>query len=173
MCCLVAWCTILTEAAYGTGTDLLWEQIANNGSAVVDSWTLHQSHHGPFPLNPAVVPAPPPPPPTPPAGPPAGKQWKCWAGTGIHDALLPQCIDKDFVSNVHGLSRCQQVGDTADRAVAISWGANTTEAEIEAVKSNNTDVHCHGKCSRSLCVFFRSLREAAAQCSSGQRRLPT
>ena len=42
-------------------TDLEWQQVRNNDSAVVDSWTIHQDHHGgPFP--------PPPPAPADPAG---------------------------------------------------------------------------------------------------------
>ena len=27
-------------------TDLSWEQVANNGSAIIDSWTIHQEQHG-------------------------------------------------------------------------------------------------------------------------------
>ena len=44
-------------------TDLKWEQISNKDSTIIDSWTLHQEKHGPFPT---PAPSPPPPPiPTP------------------------------------------------------------------------------------------------------------
>ena len=31
-------------------SDLLWEQISNKDSSVVDTWTVHQDKHGPFPI---------------------------------------------------------------------------------------------------------------------------
>jgi hypothetical protein len=47
-------------------TDLLWEQISNKDSSIIDSWTLHQENHGRFPIPPSPPPPPPPPPmPTP------------------------------------------------------------------------------------------------------------
>ena len=33
-------------------TDLLWEQISNKDSSVIDSWTVHQDKHGQFPIPP-------------------------------------------------------------------------------------------------------------------------
>ena len=30
-------------------TDLLWEQISNKDSSVIDTWTVHQDKHGRFP----------------------------------------------------------------------------------------------------------------------------
>ena len=47
-------------------TDLLWEQISNKDSSVIDSWTVHQAKHGPFPIPAPPPPPPPPPPPSPP-----------------------------------------------------------------------------------------------------------
>jgi hypothetical protein len=46
-------------------TDLLWEQVSNEaGSAVIDSWVVHQDNHGKFPP-PGPTPPPTPAPPTP------------------------------------------------------------------------------------------------------------
>ena len=40
------------EARLGrcNASDLLWEQISNKDSSVVDTWTVHQDKHGPFPI---------------------------------------------------------------------------------------------------------------------------
>jgi hypothetical protein len=37
-----------TRLTVHNATDLLWEQVLNVDSSVVDSWTVHQEQHGPF-----------------------------------------------------------------------------------------------------------------------------
>jgi len=39
-----------TRLTVYNATDLLWEQISNKDNSIVDSWTIHQDKHGPFPL---------------------------------------------------------------------------------------------------------------------------
>eukprot|EP01047_Picozoa_sp_COSAG01_P065129 COSAG01_NODE_8745_length_2674_cov_2.404660_2_plen_96_part_00 len=38
-----------TRLTVYNATDLLWEQVSNKDSSVIDSWTVHQDHHGKFP----------------------------------------------------------------------------------------------------------------------------
>lgn len=42
-----------TRLTVYNATDLLWEQISNKDSSVVDSWTVHQDKHGQFPIPPS------------------------------------------------------------------------------------------------------------------------
>jgi hypothetical protein len=39
-----------TRLTVYNSTDLLWEQISNKDSSVVDTWTVHQDKHGQFPI---------------------------------------------------------------------------------------------------------------------------
>ncbi len=38
-----------TRLTVHNATDLLWEQISNKDSSIIDSWTIHQDNHGKFP----------------------------------------------------------------------------------------------------------------------------
>jgi hypothetical protein len=119
-----------TRLTIDNSTDLLWEQIANNGSAVVDSWTLHQSRHGPFPAHPAVVPAPPPPPPPPPSPPtpaPAGMAWDCHANMTIGG--LKHLKGTDLTNGFTGLSSCESACVKTKGCSVMMWHAE--------------DMHCH------------------------------
>lgn len=37
-----------TRITMHNATDLLWEQYSNKDGTLIDSWTIHQDHHGPF-----------------------------------------------------------------------------------------------------------------------------
>ena len=52
-------CTLCVNKPYSytrltafNATDLLWEQVDNSDSSVIDSWTMHQDTHGKFPIPP-------------------------------------------------------------------------------------------------------------------------
>jgi hypothetical protein len=61
-------CALCLEQPYSytrltahNATDLLWEQVSNADSSIIDSWVLHQDKHGAFPAPPTPPPSPVPP----------------------------------------------------------------------------------------------------------------
>ena len=50
-----------TRLTAHNATDLLWEQVSNADSSIIDSWVLHQDKHGAFPAPPTPPPSPVPP----------------------------------------------------------------------------------------------------------------
>ena len=50
-----------TRLTAHNATDLLWEQVSNADSSIIDSWVLHRDKHGAFPAPPTPPPSPVPP----------------------------------------------------------------------------------------------------------------
>ena len=124
-----------TRLTIHNDTDLLWEQLSNQNNTVVDSWTIHQSRHGPFPIPPPAPPLPAPPPaPPPPAPPPAptpapghpGMVWECQNGV---ESKLPKLKSTDLTSGFKVLGDCKKACGTTKGCVALNWHV--------------TDLHCH------------------------------
>eukprot|EP01048_Picozoa_sp_COSAG05_P013645 COSAG05_NODE_1472_length_4791_cov_13.982413_3_plen_321_part_00 len=102
-------------------TDLLWEQISNEDSAILDTWTVHQEKHGPFPTPPSTPPPPPPPPPPAPSPPlpprpkphgaplPKGLKYECANDTMYTQAFTSNFEYYDYLTGFKDLGSCQAV----------------------------------------------------------------